>query len=45
MPGVALIVPLAHAGHILIDGAIFLVPVGTIVLTILLLNRWGPKDR
>jgi hypothetical protein len=35
---------LAHAGHILIDGAIFLVPVGTVVLTIWALNHWGPKD-
>lgn len=37
--------PLAHAGHILIDAGIFLVPVGTVLLTILVLNRWGPKDR
>jgi hypothetical protein len=36
---------LAHAGHILIDAAIFLVPVGTVVLTILALRLWGPKNR
>jgi hypothetical protein len=37
--------PLAHAGHILIDAAFFLVPVGSIGLMILILNKWGPKDR
>jgi hypothetical protein len=36
---------LAHAGHVLADAAIFLVPVGSVVLTITALNRWGPKDR
>ena len=36
-------VPLAHAGHILIDAAFFLVPVGSIGLMILILNRRGPK--
>jgi hypothetical protein len=36
---------LAHAGHILADAAIFLVPVGSVLLTIFALNRWGPKDR
>ena len=37
--------PLAHAGHVLIDAAFFLVPVGSIGLMILILNRRGPKDR
>ena len=37
--------PLAHAGHILADAAIFGVPVGSVLLTIFALNRWGPKDR
>jgi hypothetical protein len=36
--------PLAHAGHILADAAIFGVPVGSVLLTIWALNRWGPKD-
>jgi hypothetical protein len=40
-----LILLLAHAGHVIADAAIFLVPVGSIVLTILALRRWGPKDR
>jgi hypothetical protein len=35
---------LAHTGHVLADVAIFLVPVGSVVLTIWALNRWGPKD-
>ncbi|MFL5908648.1 MAG: hypothetical protein ACJ75Z_13760 [Solirubrobacterales bacterium] len=35
---------LAHAGHILADAAIFGVPVGSVVLTIFILNRWGPRD-
>ena len=35
---------LAHAGHIVADAAIFGFPVGSIVLTILALRRWGPKD-
>jgi hypothetical protein len=39
-----MIIPLAHAGHILADAAIFLVPVGSVLLTIWALNRWGPKD-
>jgi hypothetical protein len=39
-----LVIPLAHAGHILADAAIFGVPVGSVVLTIWGLNRWGPKD-
>jgi hypothetical protein len=38
-------IPLAHAGHVLADTAIFLVPVGSVVLTILALRRWGPRDR
>jgi hypothetical protein len=29
---------LAHAGHVLIDAAIFLVPVGAVGLTLLILN-------
>jgi hypothetical protein len=36
---------LAHAGHVLADAAIFLVPVGSVLFTIFALNRWGPKDR
>jgi len=40
----ALLVPLAHAGHVLADAAIFGVPVGMVVGTILILRRWGPKD-
>jgi hypothetical protein len=39
-----LVIPLAHAGHVLADAAIFLVPVGSVVLTILALRRWGPHD-
>jgi hypothetical protein len=41
-PGLA--VPLAHAGHWLADAAFFVVPVSSVVLTILALRRWGPKD-
>jgi hypothetical protein len=41
---VSLVIPLAHAGHVLADTAIFLVPVGSILLTIWALNRWGSKD-
>ncbi len=37
--------PLAHAGHVLADAAIFLIPVGSVLLTILALNGWGTKDR
>jgi len=37
--------PLAHAGHVLADAAIFLIPVGSVLLTILALNRRGTKDR
>jgi hypothetical protein len=37
-----MIVPLAHAGHILAGAALFLVPVGGLGLTILILNRRGP---
>jgi hypothetical protein len=36
---------IAHAGHVIVDAAIFLVPVGSVLLTILVLRRWGPKDR
>jgi hypothetical protein len=39
-----LTIPLAHAGHILADAAIFGVPVGSVVFTIFALNRWGPKE-
>ena len=38
------IVPLAHAGHVLADAAIFGVPVGSVLLTIFALRRWGPRD-
>ncbi len=41
---IELFIPLAHAGHILADAAIFGVPVGSVILTIWLLNRVGPKD-
>jgi hypothetical protein len=44
MTALVLVIPLAHAGHILADAAIFGVPVGSVVLTIWGLNRWGPKD-
>jgi hypothetical protein len=40
----AVLIPLAHAGHILADTAIFGVPVGSVLLTIWALNRWGPRD-
>jgi hypothetical protein len=39
-----LVVPLAHAGHVLADAAIFGFPVGSVLLTIFALRRWGPKD-
>jgi hypothetical protein len=39
------VIPLAHAGHIIADAAFFLVPVGSILLTVWALNRWGPKDQ
>jgi hypothetical protein len=35
---------LDHAGHILADAAIFGVPVGSVLLTIWVLNRLGPRD-
>jgi hypothetical protein len=38
------IILLAHAGHILADAAIFGVPVGSVLLTIWALRRWGPRD-
>ena len=44
MPALSFL-PLAHAGHVLVDTAIFLIPVGSVLLTILALRRWGPKDR
>jgi hypothetical protein len=37
------ILVLAHAGHVLADAAIFVVPVGSVVLTIVALNKWGPR--
>ena len=37
-------VPVAHAGHILIDAGFFLFPVGSILLMVWILNRHGPKD-
>ena len=40
-----LVIPLAHAGHLIVDAAFFLVPVGSILLTVWGLNRWGPKDQ
>ena len=45
MTALGVIVPLAHAGHVLADAAIFVVPVGSVLLTIFALNRWGPRDR
>jgi hypothetical protein len=33
--------PLAHAAHVLIDAAIFLVPVGAVALTLLIANLRG----
>jgi hypothetical protein len=40
-----LVIPLAHTGHIVADAAIFLVPVGSVLLTIWALNRWGSKEQ
>jgi hypothetical protein len=37
-------IPLAHAAHVIVDLAFFVVPVGSILLTIFVLRRWGPKD-
>lgn len=39
-----LVIPLAHAGHVLADAAIFGFPVGSVLATIFALRRWGPKD-
>ena len=33
--------PLAHAAHVLVDAAIFLVPVGAVALTLLVANLRG----
>jgi hypothetical protein len=33
--------PLAHAAHVLIDAAIFLVPVGAVALTLAIANLRG----
>jgi hypothetical protein len=38
-------VPLAHAGHVLVDVAVFLVPVGTVALALLWANLRGRRDR
>jgi len=37
--------PIAHAGHVLIDLAIFLVPLGSLLVTIVVLRLRGPRDR
>ena len=39
-----LAIPLAHAGHVIVDVAMFAIPVGSVLLTILALRRWGPRD-
>jgi hypothetical protein len=39
-----MIAPLAHAGHVLIDAAIFLVPVGAVGVMLLIANLRG-RDR
>ena len=36
--------PLAHAGHIILDAVFFLVPVGSILVMIWILNRRDPND-
>ena len=36
-----MILLIAHAGHVLVDVAIFLVPVGAVGLTLLILNLRG----
>jgi hypothetical protein len=36
-------VPLAHAAHVLIDVAVFVVPVGAIALALLVANLRGPQ--
>jgi hypothetical protein len=33
--------PLAHAAHVLIDAAVFLVPVGAVAVTLLIANLRG----
>ena len=45
MTPIALVLILAHAGHILADAAIFGVPVGMVVGTIFILRKWGPDDQ
>jgi hypothetical protein len=37
--------PLAHAAHVLVDVAFFVVPVGTIGVTLLILNRRERGER
>jgi hypothetical protein len=44
MVTLGLILLIACGGHIAADAAIFGVPVGAVLLTIWMLNRWGPKD-
>jgi hypothetical protein len=44
MTALVLAVPLAHAGHVLADAAIFGFPVASVVATILILRRWGPHE-
>jgi hypothetical protein len=39
-----MIILYAHAGHVLADAAIFGFPVGSVLLTVLALRRWGPSD-
>jgi hypothetical protein len=39
-----ILIPLACGGHIAADAAIFLVPVGAVLLTIWALNRWGAQE-
>jgi hypothetical protein len=44
MTALVLSAPVAHAGHVIADAAFFLVPVGSILLTIWALRRWGTHD-
>jgi hypothetical protein len=38
------VLPFAHAGHVLIDAAVFLVPVGAVALTLLIANLRGHRS-